>query len=82
MIIWDEKKNEKLRLEEMMHVLTLKISEIQQEESTIEEILNEIVQNYVGQLSAEAKDTFKRLEDHVLQLKKGTGFFRVSPVTG
>lgn len=74
--------NEKQRLEEMMQVLTLKISEIQHEEVVIEEILKEIIQNYGEQLGEDVKKAFERLEDHVLQLKQGTGFFNVSHATG
>jgi methyl-accepting chemotaxis protein len=69
--------NEKLRLEEMMQALGSKIAEIQHEESAIEEILKEIVQTHGGQLSGEGKQALNRLEEHVLQLKNGTGYFNV-----
>lgn len=70
--------NEKLKLEEMMQVLGSKIGKIQQEELVIEETLQEIVQNYGGQLGGDVKTAFNKLEEHVLELKRGAGFFKVS----
>jgi hypothetical protein len=70
--------NEKFMLEEMMQVLGSKIGKIQQEELVIEETLQEIVQNYGGQLSGDVKTAFNKLEEHVLELKRGAGFFKVS----